>query len=109
MAYNYKDHLFIFSSGRVAAINKTNGEVIWETKLKQYLKYINMSFGNLLHEEDKLFVGAGGYLVCLSAKDGSFIWKNELKGWGYNFVSMGSNASITAAAVAHQQALAAAT
>jgi outer membrane protein assembly factor BamB len=29
--------LFILSNGRLAAINKKTGEIIWEVKLKQYL------------------------------------------------------------------------
>ena len=81
--------LFILSNGRLAAINKKNGEIIWETKLKQYLNNkLSLSIGQLNVEGDKIYVGCTGILLCLSTKDGSLIWKNELKGWGYNFVSM---------------------
>jgi outer membrane protein assembly factor BamB len=29
--------MYIFSNGRVAAINKKDGSIIWEIKLKQYI------------------------------------------------------------------------
>ena len=98
--------LFILSNGRVAAINKKDGQIIWEIKIKQYLDgAITMSIGQLVVEDDKLFIGASGILLCLSAKDGSLIWKNELKGWGYQFVSMG-NVSTEAASAAIRAAAA---
>ena len=104
--------LFILSNGRVAAINKKDGQIIWEIKVKQYLGGAAiMTVGQLVVEDDKLFVGASGILLCLSAKDGSLIWKNELKGWGYQFVSMGnvSNEAASAAAIRAAAATTAAT
>jgi outer membrane protein assembly factor BamB len=83
-----KQVFFIYSNGRVAAINKTNGEIIWEVKLKAYVKSsIAYAVGSIQVEGDKLYVAVSGIMVCLKAKDGSLVWKNELKGWGYNFVS----------------------
>ncbi len=95
------DHLFILSNGRVAAINKKDGAVVWEVKLKEYLsRAMTLSFGQITVEGDKLFIGSTGMLLCLRTKDGSLVWKNELKGWGYNFVSManaGNEAAIAGA------------
>lgn len=86
--------LYILSNGRVAAIDRRNGEFIWQVKLSSYVKSSMIkAIGQLVHEGNQLFVGAGGILLCLSAKDGSLIWKNELKGWGYNFVSIANQAS----------------
>ncbi len=100
--------LFIFSNGRVAAINKKDGSLIWEVKLKQYLNSVSrFTFGQITAEGDKIFVGASGMLLCLSAKDGSLIWKNELKGWGYNFVSMANAGNEAASAAAASAASAA--
>ena len=107
--------LFILSNGRVAAINKKDGSIVWEVKLRQYLSSsITMSFGQISVENNKIFIGSAGILLCLSTKDGSLIWKNELKGWGYNFVSManaGNDAAMAAAisAAAATTAIAAAT
>ncbi len=84
-----KNVIYIFSNGRVAAIDKKKGEIIWEVKLKQYTKSaLRMYYGQISVEDDKIFVGVSGLLFCLNAKDGSLLWKNELKGWGYAFVSL---------------------
>ncbi len=84
-----QNNLFIFSNGRVASINKKDGTIKWEVKLKQYVKNImGSAVGQISLEGDKLYIGVSGMLVCLSAKDGAFVWANELKGWGYSFVSM---------------------
>ena len=84
-----QNNLFIFSNGRVAAINKKDGVIKWEVKLKQFVKNVmGSAVGQISLEGDKLYIGVSGILLCLSAKDGSFIWSNELKGWGYSFVSM---------------------
>ncbi len=98
--------LYILSNGRVAAVNKKDGAIVWEVKLKEYIKNSMVSgIGQLMNEGDKLYVGVSGMLLCLSAKDGSLVWKNELKGWGYNFVSI-ANTSNDAAGAATEQAAA---
>lgn len=95
-----KNYLFIFSNGKVAAINKADGQIAWEVKLKDYLTNATvLMYGQISVEGDKIFVGSSGILLCLSTKDGALIWKNELKGWGYQFVSLANttdNASIAA-------------
>lgn len=86
--------LYIFSNGRVAALRKSNGEIVWEVKLKDYLKVsISTYVGQIVQEDDKLYVSIAGHMLCLKTLDGSLVWKNELKGWGYYFVSVaGANA-----------------
>lgn len=100
--------LYILSKGRVAAVSKKDGSIIWDIKLKQYVGSGSaFSFGQILAEGDKIYVGSTGILVCLNAKDGSLLWKNELKGWGYGFVSMagaGNEAGAAAASAASQAA-----
>ena len=107
MARTKTEILYIFSHGKVAAMNKANGEIIWSVKLKDYLGQKGMAFGNILHENDKLYIGTSGYVVCLSAKDGSLLWKNELKGWGFNMVSFANAGDANAAASAAANAAAA--
>jgi len=103
-----QNHLFILSNGRVAAINKKDGEIIWEIKLRQYLSgSVSYVVGQISVEDNKIFVGVSGIVLCLSTKDGSLIWKNELKGWGFQFVSMANvneNAAGAAAISAHAAA-----
>lgn len=104
-------HLFILSGGRVAAINKKTGEIVWEVKLKEYVKGASSySFGQINVEDNKIYIGTTGVLLCLNTKDGSLIWKNELKGWGYGFVSLanaGNEAASAAAAATHAAVIAA--
>lgn len=101
--------LYILSKGRVAAINKKDGSIIWEVKLKQYLNgSFSYSFGQITVEGNKIYIGTNGILICLNTKDGSLIWKNELKGWGYGFVSI-AGAGNEAAAAAEAAANAATT
>jgi outer membrane protein assembly factor BamB len=96
-----QNHLFILSNGRVAAINKKDGQIIWEVKLRQYLSNsVANAVGQISVEDNKIFVGVSGILLCLSTKDGSLIWKNELKGWGFQFVSMAGVNNIAAGAAA---------
>lgn len=96
--------LFILSNGRVGAVSKKTGELVWEVKLSQYVKNaMSLSIGQISVEDNKIYVGSTGILLCLSTKDGSLIWKNELKGWGYTFVSM-ANVPVEAAAAAALQA-----
>lgn len=103
-----QNNLFILSKGRVAAINKKDGTIVWEIKLKAYLSSaMTLSFGQINVEDNKIYIGANGILLCLSTKDGSLIWKNELKGWGYQFVSM-ANVNNEAAGAAAMSAAAAA-
>ncbi|RYD73635.1 MAG: hypothetical protein EOP53_19755 [Sphingobacteriales bacterium] len=84
-----KNNLYILSNGRVAAIDKKNGQIIWEIKLKEYIgSSVAYAVGQINVEGDNIFIGVYGILLCLSTKDGSLKWKNELKGWGYSFVSM---------------------
>ena len=101
-------HLFILSNGRVAAINKKDGAIVWEVKISTYLsRKMSLSFGQISLEGNKLFIGSTGILLCLDVKDGSLVWKNELKGWGYNFVSMANSGSDAAIAGASHTAVAA--
>ncbi len=102
-----QSYLYILSNGKVAAINKKDGSIVWEVSLKAHITTgMSHSIGQITIEDDKLFIGANGALVCLSAKDGAFIWKNELKGWGYNFVSIANAGTEAAAGAAAVQAAA---
>ncbi len=96
-----QNNLFILSNGRVAAINKKDGQIIWEVKLRGYLSSSSAAIGvgQISVEDNKIFVGISGIVLCISTKDGALIWKNELKGWGFEFVSM-ANADNSAASEA---------
>ena len=97
------DKFYILSYGRVAAINKKEGSIIWEKKINEYISSgLAYSVGQLQVDADKLYIAISGILICLRAKDGSFVWKNELKGWGYQFISF-ANQPAEAVQAVHQQ------
>ncbi len=97
----HKNTLFILSNGKLAAINKKDGNIIWDVKLKEYLSAkITFTYAQIIVEDDKLFIGSTGILLCLNAKDGTLIWKNELKGWGYHFLNMANSNNAAAASSA---------
>ena len=96
-----QNNLYILSYGKVAAINKKDGAIIWEIKLSSYIGSMAlMTLGQISVEGDKIFIGTSGNLLCISTKDGSLIWKNELKGWGFQFVSMANVGNESASAEA---------
>lgn len=105
---NKQKHLYIFSNARIAKINKSNGEIVWEVKLKEY-GLAHVTIGNLKLEDDKLYFGGYGKLLCLKESDGSLIWKNDLKGWGYGYVIFSNTNTDEAMAAASQAAVVAAT
>lgn len=99
-------HFYILSHGRVAAINKKDGSIVWEIKLKAYYKNgSGFGYGQISVEGTNLFVAVSGVLFCLSTKDGSLIWLNELKGWGYNFISIAGAGNESVAASASSNAV----
>lgn len=104
------DYLYILSNGKVAAIHKKDGAIVWEIKLKQYHKSSMMgAIGQIHVDGDKLYISISGILLCIYAKDGALVWVNELKGWGYSFVSIANaDNDVTIAAAANAAAMAAA-
>jgi outer membrane protein assembly factor BamB len=85
--------IYIFSNGRVAKLNKQNGEIVWEIKLKDLGITYSNAFGDIRHEGEYLFVGISGHIICLTEKEGSLVWKNDLKGWGYDYISIANDTS----------------
>ncbi|SET50206.1 outer membrane protein assembly factor BamB family protein [Thalassotalea agarivorans] len=71
------NHLYLGIKGQVVAINKSTGQIVWQTKLK------TSSITNVCIEQDKIFAHAGGHLFCLDAALGSILWTNKLSGLGY--------------------------
>ncbi len=61
--------------GRVVALNRETGKVLWQRKTKESIS------GGIGAEANILFIGnQGGELIALSAEDGSEIWRKPLSG-----------------------------
>lgn len=106
----HSSKIYIFSNGRVAAIDKKSGGIAWEVKLKdvtKIAKWSSYSVGQLSEDETKLYIGVSGVIICLDKKDGRLLWENPLKGWGYGFISIAGTDSSAASAAQHQKQAAA--
>lgn len=61
--------------GRVVAMNRLTGKVLWQRKTKESIS------GGIGIEGGSLFIGnQGGELIALSTDDGSEIWRRQLSG-----------------------------
>lgn len=83
------DILVIGSNGYVSAIQISNGQELWRTKLRE--GFFGGSGGkdvSVLIEGDKIFAGCAGRIYALRASDGKMLWDNDLKGIGFNQVAL---------------------
>jgi outer membrane protein assembly factor BamB len=110
MHMNVDQLVFVGLRGYVLALDRDSGEIVWSND--------NLKSGmtTLLLDGDRLIVSTNGYLYCLDPISGQLLWKNPLKGYGTGVTDLASvrgkgprTAIPQAAAVAAQQAAAAAT
>ena len=86
MEFQEDRYLYIGTNGRVAAIDPSDGSIIWEVSLKT-AGLMSSTTGedvNILYKEGLVFAGCNGHLFCLDAYTGDMVWENGLKGFGYN-------------------------
>ena len=83
------ERLYIGSNGHVVALDPTNGDEIWRTRLGAGLfSATGHQDVCVLEHEGRLFAGSFGHLFCLDAASGEVLWHNELKGLGHNDVTL---------------------
>ena len=103
-----KDLVFVGLYGRVIAMDRYDGHVVWEWQAPRRTR----TFMSLMLDGDRLLVGTYGYIYCLDPVYGQLVWENPLKGYGVGIVSFASANGATdpaaAAQIAAQQAAAAA-
>ncbi len=83
------DLLIIGCNGYVSAINSSNGEELWRTKLRDGL--MGGSRGSdvsVLIDGDMIFAGCNGRTYALRSSNGEILWQNEMKGMGINEVAL---------------------
>ncbi len=104
-----QDLIFVGLNARVAALDRSTGEIIWEWRApKPPTGYVT-----LLVDRDLLIASVSGYTYGLDAKTGEQLWFNELKGYGVGVTSIatagGSSPQpvVLQAAAAHAAAAAA--
>ena len=69
----------------VTAVSKTNGAVLWTTKLPGGL---GSDFVAVTCDGERVFAHSSGQLFCLDLSSGRMLWNNELRGYGYGLASI---------------------
>lgn len=107
-----EDLIFVAFNGRVLAVDRYDGSIIWRFKLAK-----GSGFVATLLDGDRLIVSSQGYTFALDPWRGTQIWYQEFSGEGMGIPSLASvrggssqvppMAAQTAANTAQQQAAAA--
>lgn len=96
-----KNIVYIGIKGRVLALDRSTGDILWSTKLKN-------SYYVAIHlDGDRIIAAAEGELFCLDSSTGTQLWHNKLPGLGTGLVSIATNTGSNAVNVAmesHRQA-----
>ena len=74
--------LFAGTHGHVIAIDKRNGDTVWETSLPS----TGYSVVSIVLEDDLLFCASGGLVFALDPTDGGIVWENPMPGMGRGIV-----------------------
>ncbi len=69
--------IFVGFNSRVVALDRQNGEVLWQWKAPKGTGYVAV-----LLDGDRLVVSVEGYTYCLDPATGNEIWFNPLSGTG---------------------------
>jgi outer membrane protein assembly factor BamB len=100
---NIERLIFVGLNGRVSALDRDTGEIVWEAQEKW------AGDVSLLLDGDRLIASLNGYLYCFDARDGRLLWQNPLKGYGCGFTALTSVRGQSSHAAAQQAAAAAST
>jgi outer membrane protein assembly factor BamB len=92
-----QDLVFVGLNGRVAALESSTGEMVWEWHSPKGLGYVN-----LLVERNVVVAGTNGYVYGLDPKTGDQLWFNDLKGWGLGVTTLAALGGSTSQAVVLQ-------
>lgn len=107
---NLQQLLFLGLNGRVAALDRDSGEIVWEWTAKDPEKQRAVGgYMTLLVDQGELFVSANGYTYRLDPLTGAELWANPLRGWGVGPTALATSTAssmqvLTAAAAAKQAA-----
>ena len=67
------------SRGKVTALNKRDGNIVWTTKLPGGM---GDDFVTLTCDDTLLYAAVRGEIHCMDIVTGNLIWTNKLKGYG---------------------------
>ncbi|QDV08989.1 Outer membrane protein assembly factor BamB [Planctomycetes bacterium Poly30] len=81
--------LFAGTHGHVVAIDKRDGQKVWDTSLPR----TGYSVVSILLEDGLLFCASGGRTFALDPEDGRIMWQNEMPGLGKGLVYLATERS----------------
>ncbi len=72
----YKGHLYVgFSDGFLVSLNAADGSIVWERKLNNNVKFVDVDATPIV-DEDTIWVSSyDGSLFCLSRSEGQIQWR----------------------------------
>ena len=73
---NIDELIFVGLNGRVAALNRDTGEIVWSNR------QLRSGRVSILLDGDRLVAAINGYLYCLDPLTGELLWQNPLHGYG---------------------------
>lgn len=79
--------IYIGIHGRVIALDRRSGGIVWATPLKQGL-FGTSGFVNVVYDEPHVLATHYGEAFCLDAATGQLLWHNELKGMGTDLATI---------------------
>lgn len=96
-----QDLVFVGVNGRVAALEISTGEMVWEWRAAKGAGYVN-----LLVDRNLVIAAVNGYVYGLDPRSGDELWFNELKGYGLGVTSLATHGASTSQPVVLQAAAA---
>jgi outer membrane protein assembly factor BamB len=100
MKKSIENMVFVGLNGRVVALDRDSGEVLWQWQATKF----GQQHMTLLPDRDRLIVSAGGYIYCLDPQTGGEHWHNPLTGFGIGVATLATIRSHST----HSEAVAAA-
>ncbi len=84
------DTLFVGANGIVLAIDPSDGEEIWRTRLGGGGFFSSKAWKDvsLVENGDVLMVACNGHVFCLDKTLGNILWENDLPGLGFKEICM---------------------
>jgi hypothetical protein len=83
--------LYVGIKGRVLALNRASGEIVWEGRMT------GGQMVTLLVDGDQVFATASGEVFAFNAITGEMLWHNSLPGMGLNLASLATTAGSSSA------------
>jgi len=89
--------LYVGANGIVTAINPSNGEEDWRTRLGGGGFFSSKAWSEvaLIESGDVLYVDCNGHIFCLDKTLGNILWENDLPGMGVNDMCLSASGQVS--------------